>query len=497
MVSLPGVSWVLTAPSVRTPGASSQCVERRYDSLVTSEPERDIAAGILGPAHRRSSIGIVATVVFIAFESMAVATAMPTAVPELDGMALYAFSFSSFFTTSLFAMVVSGELCDRRGPRLPLILGTVSFTIGLLLSGTAQSMLPFLAGRATQGLGGGLVIVALYVVVGRTYPEYMRPKIFAAMSAAWVVPSIVGPLVAGVLTDELSWRWVFLGIAPLVLIPVALTLPAARAVDGPPPGGPSDRAGRKRFALATALGMGLLQYAGSRADAIAIGVAAVAVVALALNVPKLLPPGTMVLRRGLPTVVAMRGILAGAFFGTEAFLPLLLVAERGLSSTLAGLSLTGGALGWASGSWYQGRTKTVAPRYLLVRVGCLLVAAAIAAVGLALIPSIPVVVSMLAWTVGAFGMGMSMASISVLLFQLSSVGDHGANSAAMQVSDALFSATFVGLAGTIFGSGHGGAGDSTGVAGVDTWIYLVILAVMAGLALVGAWAAGRVRVTPA
>ncbi|WP_203433192.1 MFS transporter [Jiangella asiatica] len=461
---------------------------------MTPEPGRAIAQGVLGPAHRRLSIGIVSTVVFIAFESMAVATAMPTAVPELDGLELYAFAFSSFFTTSLFAMVVSGELCDRRGPRLPLVLGTASFTVGLLLAGSAQSMLPFLAGRATQGLGGGLVIVALYVVVGRAYPEAMRPKIFAAMSAAWVVPSIVGPLVAGVLTDELSWRWVFLGIAPLVLVPVLLALPSARAVDGPPPGGAAPRAGRKRYALATAVGMGLLQYAGSRADLIALGVAAVALVLLAFSVPKLLPPGTIVLRRGLPTVVAMRGILAGAFFGTEAFLPLLLVSERGLSSTLAGLSLTGGALGWASGSWYQGRTKTVAPRYLLVRVGCLLVGGAICAVSLALIPSVPVAVVMLAWTVGAFGMGMSMASVSVLLFQLSPVGEHGANSAALQVSDALFSATFVGLAGTIFGSGHGETAAPTGVA---DWIYLVILAVMVGLALVGAWAAGRVRVTTA
>lgn len=397
---------------------------------MTSGPGEHVTQSILGPAYRRLSIGIVATVVFIAFESMAVATAMPKAVPDLDGLALYAFAFSAFFTASLFAMVVSGEMCDRRGPRRPLIIGTSAFTVGLLLAGSAQSMWPFLAGRATQGLGGGMVIVALYVVVGRAYPEQMRPRIFAAMSAAWVVPSIVGPLMAGLVTDHLSWRWVFLGIAPLVLIPVTLALPSVTAVDAPPPGGAAQRQGRKRYALATAVGMGLLQYAGTRPGLLAVGLAVLAVAVVARTVPRLLPPGTMRLRRGLPTVVAMRGILAGAFFGTEAFLPLLLVAERGLSATLAGLSLTGGALGWAAGSWYQGRTATVAPRYLLVRVGCLLIALAISAVGLALIPAVPVVVTMLAWSVGAFGMGMSMASISVLLFQLSPVGEHGANAAA-------------------------------------------------------------------
>lgn len=457
-----------------------------------SRGEAPETQGILGPAYLRLSVGIVSTVVFVAFESMAIATAMPKAVPELDGMALYAFAFSAFFTTSLFAMVVSGELCDRGGPRLPLILGTGAFTVGLLLAGSAQSMWPFLAGRAIQGLGGGLVIVALYVVVGRAYPERLRPKIFAAMAAAWVVPSIVGPLVAGILTDELSWRWVFLGIAPLVLIPIFLALPATKEVDGPPPGGPPRRRAHTRwFAAGAALGVGLLQYAGSRADLAGAGIAVVALALMVPSVPKLLPPGTIALRRGLPTVVALRGIYAGAFFGTETFLPLLLVSERGLSSTLAGLSLTGGALGWATGSWYQGRTRTVAPGYLLVRAGGVFVALAIGLVALVLIPAVPPVVVMVGWVVGAFGMGIATASMSVLLFQLSPVEDHGANSASLQVSDALFTATFVGLAGTIFGTGH--AGDHAEAA-VGDWVYLVIIAVMASLALFGAWAAGRVRV---
>lgn len=449
---------------------------------------------MLSPAYRRLSVSIVVAVVFIAFEAMAVATAMPTAVPELDGLSLYAFAFSAFFTTSLFAMVVSGEICDRRGPLLPLLSGAGAFSAGLLIAGSAQSMWPFLAGRATQGLGGGMVIVALYVVVGRTYPEEMRPRIFAAMAAAWVVPSIVGPLVAGLLTDHVSWRWVFLGIAPLVVVPVALALPSVRTVDGPPAGGAQTRrAGRRWFALATAVGVGTLQYAGTRTDVVAVVLCVAGVALVAPSLRHLLPPGTMLLRRGLPTVVAMRGILAGAFFGTEAFLPLLLVSERGLSSTLAGLSLTGGALGWATGSWYQGRPSTITPRHLLVRTGCVLVAIAISSVALVLVPSVPVVVTMFGWVVGAFGMGLSMASISVLLFQLSPVDEHGANSASLQVSDALFSALFVGLAGTIFGSGHGAATAETGGADVATWIYLVILAVMAGLAVFGAWAAGRTR----
>nr|WP_187361382.1 MFS transporter [Phytoactinopolyspora mesophila] len=465
--------------------------ERPYYWLVTSKPVETTDAGILGPAHRNLTIGIVATVVFIAFEAMAVATAMPKAVPDLDGVPLYALAFSGFFTASLFGLVLSGEICDRRGPRLPVVAGAVTFSVGLVLAGAAQSMWPFIAGRAAQGLGGGLVIVALYVTVGRSYSENLRPRIFAALSAAWVVPSIVGPLVAGMLADHASWRWVFLGLAPFVMIPIMLILPSVRAIDGPPPSGPVTRRRRLPLAAATALAMAVLQYAGTRPDLLALILAIAALGVLVPTVPRLLPPGVLRLRRGLPTVVIMRGVLAGAFFGAEAFLPLLLVAERGLSSTLAGLSLTGGALGWAAGSWYQGRPRTTVPRHVLVQTGSGIVSAAIAALGLVLLPAVPAPVAAVAWALGAVGMGMAMSSLSVLLFQLSPVEDHGSNSAALQMCDNLGTITFVGLAGTIFGSAHGAA-PSSGTS-VPVWVYAVILALMAALAAFGAWAAGRIR----
>lgn len=453
---------------------------------MTTEPAR-AADSILDPDHRRLTVGIIATIAFIAFEAMAVATAMPRAVRDLDGLPMYAWAFSGFFTASLFAMVLSGELCDRRGPRLPVVLGAGSFTAGLLVAGTAQSMWPFVAGRAIQGLGAGLAIVALYVVIARGYDETLRPRIFATLAAAWVLPSIVGPLVAGSLADHASWRLVFLGVAPLVVLPVAFALPELRKYDGPPPDGPTVRKGRLRLAAAAAVGAGVLQAAGLRRDAVAVGLVLVALVLLVPSVPRLLPAGTLRLRRGLPTVIAMRGILAGAFFGAEAFLPLMLVDQRGLSATLAGLALTGGALGWASGSWYQGRPGMTIPRHLLLRLGSGLVAFGIAAAGLVLIPVVPAFVAAAAWTIGAVGMGLCFASIGVLLFQLSPPADHGANSAALQLCDTLFVIIFVGLAGVIFGSSHEAAG------GTHPGAYTAILAVMVALAMVGVWASGRTR----
>lgn len=391
----------------------------------------------------------------IAFEAMAVATAMPVAARELDGLGLYAWSFTGFLIASLFATAVAGEMCDRFGPAWPFVVGVATFTAGLLVAGLAPAMWPFIAGRMIQGLGGGTVIVSLYVLVARSYDEAVRPRIFSFMAASWVIPSIVGPVVAGVVTEQWSWRWVFLGLAPFVVVPVLLTMPALRVL--PDPAG-VPRRGRGLLALAVAAGAGLLQYAGQRAErgdvllAVAAGVLGVALLVPGLR--RLLPPGTLRVRRGLPAVIALRGAVAGAFFGAESYLPLMMVQHRGLSVTLGGLTLTGAALGWAAGSWWQGRPSMQLPRQRLVVVGASLATAGIAVAGTAAVAvdgfAVPTWVAAAGWTVGGAGMGLTMSCMSVLLFELSPVADQGANSAAIQMSDALGSIVMIGAAGVLY-----------------------------------------------
>lgn len=288
--------------------------------------------GVLGREHRALSVGIVSVVMLIAFEATAVGTAMPVAARELHGVPLYAFAFSAYFTTSLFAMVLSGQWSDRAGPLAPLTGGITAFGAGLLMSGTAGAMWLFILGRAVQGLGGGLVIVALYVVVSRAYEERLRPAIMAAFAAGWVIPSIVGPLAAGTVTERLGWRWVFTGIPVLVVLPLALALPAIRRMASGPadPGAPAPFDGRRiRLALGISLGAGLLQYAGQDLRPWSL---VPAVAGAALLVPAalgLLPRGTYRAARGLPSVVLLRGLAAGAFISAESFVPLMLVTERG------------------------------------------------------------------------------------------------------------------------------------------------------------------------
>ncbi|MFC7583573.1 MFS transporter [Nonomuraea antimicrobica] len=202
---------------------------------MTTTVEQTVAApaGVLSPRYRALSIGLVALVTLLAFEAMAVATAMPVVARELDGMSLYNLAFSATLAASVIATVLGGRWSDVRGPLQPIGVGVGAFVAGLLLAGFAPTMELFVTGRFVQGLGTGLTQVALYVLVARVYPGAMHSKVFALFSAAWVVPSMVGPAIAGFVVEKADWRWIFLGVT-LIVIPSALLLwrgTAGRAIE--------------------------------------------------------------------------------------------------------------------------------------------------------------------------------------------------------------------------------------------------------------------------
>ncbi|WP_103888113.1 MFS transporter [Actinacidiphila yanglinensis] len=505
-----------TGPTTRSGGGDGRLAAAGTSAALTRTATTDRGAkeaegaeaadgGVLSRRYRALTLGIVSVVLLIAFEATAVSTAMPVAARELHGLGLYAFAFSGYFTTSLLAMVVSGQWCDRSGPTAPLATGIAGFAAGLVVSGTAASMGVFVLGRAVQGLGGGLVIVALYVVVGRAYPERLRPAVMAAFSASWVVPSIVGPLVSGTVTQQLGWRWVFLAIPVLVVLPLAVMLPALRratrgAREERRRSGPGRRldAGRICWAAALSGGAALLQYAGQDLRPWSALPAAAGAGLLVPAALRLLPHGTFRAARGLPTVVLMRGIAAGSFMAAESFVPLMLVTQRGLSPTLAGLSLAGGGLTWALGSSVQARPRLEPVRERLVQVGMVLTAGAIGSVPLALLHAVPPWIVAVAWCAGGLGMGLAISVLSVLMLRLSPPAEAGANSAALQVSDSLSNVLVVGAAGTVFtalGGGSVGAagGAAASAAAGHPAAFAAVFLPAAALALSGVAVAARLR----
>ncbi|MFF4159677.1 MFS transporter [Streptomyces sp. NPDC001678] len=466
------------------------------DPISATQAATDTVEGVLGRRYRALTLGIVSVVSLIAFEASAVNTAMPVAARALDGIGLYAFAFSAFFTASLFAMALSGEWCDRAGPLVPLFTGIAAFGTGLVGAGAAQRMWMFVAARGMQGIGSGLVIVALYVVVGRAYPERLRPAVIASFSAAWVVPVIVGPLVAGTVTETLGWRWVFLAIPVLILLPLAVMLPALRAL---PPGKSTGAMNRRRIllALGVAAGAGLLQYAGQDLRPFSLLPAAAGLALLVPCVRRLLPARTFLAGRGLPSVVLLRGLAQGSFLAAETFVPLMLVTERGLSATLAGLSLTGGGLTWALGSYTLSRARLEPHRERLMSLGMAVQAIAVAVVPLVLIDAVPVWLVAVCWLLVGYGMGLTISSVGVLTLRLSRPGEEGTNSSSLQVSDALGSVLLVGLAGVLFALGGGGVASvgahDTNASAAPGGAFVAVFVLSAGAALAGAYVATRLR----
>ncbi|HST65146.1 MAG TPA: MFS transporter [Mycobacteriales bacterium] len=440
--------------------------------------------GILARPFRASTLGILGLISLIAFEAIAVATALPTAVRALDGLAWYGWSFTALLGTSIVAMVVAGELADRVGGRLPLVIGVSSFLAGLLTAGLAPNMAAFLLGRALQGVGVGLLIVVMYVIVGDQYPEALRPKVFGAISAAWVVPSLVGPVVAGALAQGPGWRWVFLGLVPLVVIAVVSLLPTLRRLRRPAEPAAATP-GRRFAAVGAAAGVAAVQWSLQELSWLRVPVLVAGLVLIVLVLRVLLPRGTAHVRRGVPAVVAFRGLMAGTFFSVESLVPLTLTLVHGYSPTSAGVPLTVGALGWSGASLWQARRGDVA-RHTLVRACFLLVAVAAAGMAVVAQPWSPAWVIYPVWVAGGFGMGLGMTSLSVLLLQLSPPAERGINSSALQLADSTGSALCIGLGGALVAAA---ARDVLPLGRAVGSLDLLMCAVALGAALL----AGRAR----
>lgn len=426
-------------------------------------------------AHRTTTFASLLVVTLIAFENMGVATAMPTLVPALGGQALYSWPFTAFLVASVVATVLSGRLCDRRGPAFALVTGPAIFLAGLILCGSARNMAMLLGGRVLQGLGSGTVLVAVSLLIALVYTDRERPVMYAANAAAWILPAVVGPSIAGLVTEHLGWRWVFLGLVPLALLGLVLLVPVARRLGPPEPGERPRRAG-VTAALAAAVGVAALTWAAQHPSPLAIAYGAGGLVALGFALRELLPPGTVTARPGLPTVVAARALLGGAFAGMEAYLPLTMSEVHGYPPSAAGLPLTISALGWSAASAVQGRHPDWS-REIALRLGFGLVAVSLVLFAFVSQPWFPGWVAFVACLIGGAGMGTGYPAITLLLFRFSPVAERGFNTSAMQLGDWVGSALTVGLGGVLLGLLASARQPSSAV--------VVLATVLAGLALVG------------
>jgi MFS family permease len=409
--------------------------------------------GLWAPQQRALTAGLVLTITFVAAEALAVVTVMPVVVRDLGGLRLYGWVFSGFMLGSVIGIVAAGRQADRRGPAVPFVAGVVLFGCGLAIAGLAPSMAVLVAGRVLQGVGAGAVPAVAYAAIGRSLAGPVRARMMAVLSTAWVAPGLAGPAVSAEVARLFGWRWVFLGLLPIVAVAGAMAVPSLIRLGPPgtaPPPGHRLVDGVRVAAGAALMLTGLtLAGAGHGPGAIAAGLALIAA-GLLVELPalrRLVPAGTLAARPGLPATILTRGMLTFAFFGADAYVTLTITTVRHHTPVVAGLALTGATLAWTAGSWGQARLSEVWAGRRLVRTGLVIILTGIAGMALVLEPGVPVAVGLAAWTVAGFGMGLSYSPLSLMMLQHAQAGQEGQASASLNLTDTLGTATGIGVGG--------------------------------------------------
>ncbi|MGH7388480.1 MAG: MDR family MFS transporter [Candidatus Rokuibacteriota bacterium] len=370
---------------------------------------------------RQALAGVMLSTFLAAMESTVVATAMPTVVASLGGLAVYSWVFSGFLLTSTVTMPLWGRLSDLYGRRPMYLTGLAVFLAGSALSGAAPSMAALIAFRMLQGLGAGALITVGMTVVGELFGLERRARMQGMISGVWGVASLLGPLLGGLLTDHVSWRWVFYINVPFGAVAMALIATALRDESRPRRRPVIDYAGLALFAVGvSALLLGAV--AGGRGGAwtglLVVGPEALGVAALAAFVA--------VERRAAEPIVPLRlfrnrvvlaavvtGFLAGmAMFGAISFVPLFMQSVVGTSATRAGFVLTPFVLGWVAFSVVSARLALRVGYRPLVVAGMLCLTVAFLLLTRWTSGLTPAE-AMLAMLVGGVGMGLNMVPMLI------------------------------------------------------------------------------------
>ncbi len=462
-------------------------MSRPLPPLEYQEPRVPTSEGVWSPQHRWLTLGLILLTLGPAFEGLAVATILPKIVANLGGLSFYGWAFSAYMLAMLVGLILAGGEADRRGPALPFITGVALFVLGLILAGTASTMIIFVLSRGVQGFGAGLLASVALVCVGRGYPEAVKPRMLAVLSSAWVMPGLIGPALAGVVADVVGWRWVFLGLVPILPLATGLVLPSLKRLSPTVTTGSFDT---RRLITAVGLVIGAaMTLTGLQTASLPLATMLI-LLGLAVGIPslhRLLPPGTLRAKAGMPAAIATMGFLSMAFFGGEAFLPLTLISIRGQSSIIAGITLTAATLSWTAGSWLQAHSAPRQGRRFLVTIGLLLLVVGLVGIASVLIPGMFVGVAPVAWGVAGLGMGLAYSTLSLVVLEKAPAEQQGFASASLQIASVLGSALGTGLGGVIisFVAAAGGPPRS-GIVAVDILVIVVTgLAILAALGLPG------------
>ncbi len=405
--------------------------------------------------------GALLAMVLAALDQNIVNTALPRMVGDLGGMAHISWVVTAFMLTTTTTTPLYGKLSDLFGRRSVFFVAIIVFLAGSLLCGAAQSMGELIAFRALQGLGAGGLLVLAQASVADVVSPRDRPRYQGLFTGTFALSSVAGPLLGGIITSQLSWRWVFyvnlpVGLLALVIIAIGLRRP-------PPRERPSiDYAGAVLLTGATAALLLLLSWGGREFAWLSLASFALAALTLVLGAAlvrcELVAKEPLIRLTLFRNTVFARGVAVGgmmtfAMLGSTVFLPLYFQLVLGMDPAVAGAMVLPQVAGMLLTSIVGGRIVARLGKnrpFLLAGIGLEAIALAVLAI-LAYVAA-PPAPFLFAMGILGLGMGMGMPNLTTAVQNAVAHSEVGAATGAMAFIRSLGGALGVALSGTIMTS---------------------------------------------
>jgi len=439
----------------------------RADDQLTPPPGDGppLAAGTTAPVpaltHRQILIvfsGLMIGMFLAALDQTIVGTALPTIVNSLHGLNHISWVVTAYLLTSTISTPLYGKLSDQFGRKGLFQIAIVIFLVGSALSGLSQNMSQLIAFRGIQGLGAGGLMALAFTIIADVVSPRERGRYQGYFGATFALSSIAGPLLGGVFTDNLSWRWIFyinipIGIVALVVTSAVLKLPFRRQAHR------IDFVGAGLMLVGVTAALLVTVWGGTQyawGSSVIIGLAVTALVLITAFVlwerkaaEPILPPNLY--RIGIFRVsTSVSFLLSMILYGAIIYLPLYLQLVDGVSAMVSGLLMIPMMVGVLGASILSGQVVSRTGRYKVFPV----VGSALVVLGMWLLSQLDLhtphlTMSLYVVVLGA-GMGMTMQVMVLAVQNAVPAAQMGAATAAVTFFRSLGGAFGTALFGAVF-----------------------------------------------
>ena len=432
-------------------------------------------AALRRPPHVFAALVVVSSILAPAFSTFITATVLPTAIAEIGGLAIYAWASTAYAVGSILGSAGSSVAVRRMGIRHAVVLAVSVFVAGAAVCASAPTMPVVVAGRAVQGLGGGMLIASAHSMVRELFPEALWQRMLTVISCAWAIPALGGPVVGGVLAEAGHWRAAFWAMTPIAVIAGGLTWRVMPRSETHDPRSTRVPFGRLALICVSVLCIGSIANTRGTTARAALLVGAAAAVALMLRLDgraaaRLFPTGMLSPRSRIGKGFWMVFLLGMSTTPGGVYVPLLVQVLHGITPAAAGYLYAVQSLSWTAGTLLSARVSPVRARSVLV-LGPLLTAAGFAGLFVT-IGAGPLAAIAASLMLVGIGIGTCWAHVGAAILS-SGRPDEGALTASMIPSTQLFAVALgAALSGVIANAaGLGDSAEPPAAALAGAWLF--------------------------